>query len=280
MLLRLFLQLFLVCVVVAPTPVCARTLGEVPFQYRDGLLWLKVCTADQREPLNLLLDSGASSSVLSIEAARRLNMRLGRSQPVYGVHSKAVAYRINGFKARVAGIALPESLLAVDLSDASSTVHQPIDGLVGADFFRGRIVQIDFATGRLRVLENSQPNSRSVVLPMKWFNSAICVPSTVGRSSSQWLRLDTGCESAVEWAPGKPMALENSVSRSLSIGLVSASIRYVHADVQLGSHALQGVLVGVHRQQIFPGESGLLGNKVLSQFRVTIDSPKRRVIFD
>jgi hypothetical protein len=36
----------------------------------------------------------------------------------------------------------------------------------------------------------------------------------------------------------------------------------------------------VHNQQIFSGERGLLGNGVLSQFRVTIDTPGRRVILE
>jgi len=94
------------------------------------------------------------------------------------------------------------------------------------------------------------------------------------------MRLDTGCESALEWAPGKAMANRDPGARDVSIGLSSASIRYIHADVQLGSHKLRGVEIGVHPQQIFSGERGLLGNGVLSQFRVTIDTPGRRVILE
>jgi predicted aspartyl protease len=127
---RFFLQLFLAASLLASFPVRAGTLGEIPFQYRDGFLWLKVCAAGQREPLNFLLDSGASSSVLNIQAARRLNVKLGSRQSVHGVHSQTIAYWVNGFKAETAGITLPESLLAIDLSGVSETVHQPIDGLL------------------------------------------------------------------------------------------------------------------------------------------------------
>jgi Aspartyl protease len=277
---RLLLLLFLAVALLASFPVRAETLGEIPFQYRDGFLWLKVCAAGQREPLNFLLDSGASSSVLSIQAARRLNVKVGSPQSVHGVHSQTIAYWISGFKAEAAGIALPESLLAIDLSGVSETVHQPIDGLLGADFFRGRIVQIDFAARKVRVLDHAQPDGRSSVLPIKWCNDAICVSVGVAGNSPQWMRLDTGCESALEWAPGKAMAYRDPGTRDVSIGLSSASIRYIHADVQLGSHKLNGVEIGVHPQQIFSGERGLLGNGVLSQFRVTIDTPGRRVILE
>jgi hypothetical protein len=264
----------------ASLQVRAETPEEIPFQYRDGFLWLKVQVVGQREPLNFLLDSGASSSVLNIQTARRLNTRLGSRQSVHGVHSQTLAYRISDFKAETAGITLPESLLAIDLSGVSKAVHQPIDGLLGADFFRGRIVQIDFATRKVRVLDHAKPNARSAVLPIKWCNDAICVPVSVAGNSPQWMRLDTGCESALEWAPGKAIADRDSGTRDVSIGLSNASIRYIHADVQLGSHSLSRVAIGVHNQQIFSGERGLLGNGVLSQFRVTIDTPGGRVILE
>jgi Aspartyl protease len=276
---RFLLQVFVAVSLLASLQVRAET--EIPFQYRDGFLWLKVHVAGQHEPLNFLLDSGASSSVLNIQTARRLNTKLGSRQSVHGVHSQTLSYWISGFKAEAAGITLPESLLAIDLSRVGRTVHQPIDGLLGADFFRGRIVQIDFATRKVRVLDHAQPNARSAVLPIKWCNDAMCVPVGVAGNSPQWMRLDTGCGSALEWAPGKAMAAHRDTgTRDVSIGLSNASIRYIHADVQLGGHSLSGVEIGVHEEQIFSGERGLLGNGVLSQFRVTIDTPGRRVILE
>jgi predicted aspartyl protease len=275
--LRFLLPLLVVSLLASPH---ARAETEIPFQYCDGFLWLKVHAAGQQEPLNFLLDSGAASSVLNIQTARRLNTKLGNRQSVYGVHSQTLAYRISGFKAETAGITMPESLLAIDLSGVSKTVQQPIDGLLGADFFRNRIVQIDFATRKVRVLDYAQPSARSAVLPIKWCNNAICMPVGIAGNSPQWMRLDTGCESALEWAPSKAMVRRDPATRDASIGLSSASIDYICADVQLGSQKLRGVDIGVHDQQIFSGERGLLGNGVLSQFRVTIDTPGRRVILE
>jgi len=173
---RCVLRLLGAVSLVASLQVRAETPGEIPFQYRDGFLWVKVQVAGQPEPLNFVLDSGASSSVLSIQAARRLKVKLGSRQSVHGVHSQTFAYWISGFKAEAAGITLPESLLAIDLSGVSETVRQPIDGLLGADFFRGRIVQIDFAARKVRILDHAQPSAGSAVLPIKWCNDAICIP--------------------------------------------------------------------------------------------------------
>ncbi len=231
----------------------------------------------QREPLHFLLDSGAASSVVSLDAARRLDLSLGRPLPVQGVHSQTTAFRIRRFEAQIAGIALPRSVLALDLEAVGATCHRPIDGLLGADFFRGRVVQIDFAEERIRLLDEARADSRSVILPVRMRNDAICVAVGVAGQPSQWLRLDTGCDSALEWVTGDARARD---ARGASVGLTSARADTIRVDVDLGGRTLRGIEAGVHHRQIFPREAGLLGTGLLSKFRVTVDGPGRRVILD
>jgi len=50
--------------------------------------------------------------------------------------------------------------------------------------------------------------------------------------------------------------------------------------VQLGKQCFKAVTTGVHTEPIFQGEAGLLGNGLLSKFRITIDQPGNRVIFE
>lgn len=255
----------------------AETVKEIPVEYCGGYLWLKVSVAGQREPLNFVLDSGAASSVLDISAARRLDLKLGRRVSVQGVHSRTTAWRIERFAARAAGIAMPESLLALDLSAVSKTCHQPISGLLGADFFRGRIVQIDFAAGKVRLLDDAPPPARCEVLPLKTRNGAFCVPVGIAGNSAQWMRVDTGCDSALEWAFNRSSEDQRS---DTSIGLTSVHACSISADVQLGGRTLRGVKTGVHDRQMFSGEAGLLGTALLSQFRVTIDAPGGRLFLE
>jgi len=204
-------------------------------------------------------------------------MKLGSRQSVQGVHSQVTAYRVNRFKAQAAGITLPESVLALDLRAVSATCHRPIDGLLGTDFFRGRIVQIDFAASKIRLLDGVQPNAGCVVLPIKMRNNAICVPVTIAGNSAQWMRLDTGCDSALEWTVGQAKVSRN---HDTSVGLTSVPVRTIYTNVQLGTRSLNGVKTGVHDQQIFPDEAGLLGNAMLSGFRVTVDTPGHRLILE
>jgi len=41
---------------------------------------------------------------------------------------------------------------------------------------------------------------------------------------------------------------------------------------------LSAVRTGIHTEQMFAGEAGLIGNGLLSQFRVTLDADKSRVL--
>ena len=67
---------------------------EIPFAYRDGLLWVDVAASGRSEPLHFLLDSGAEASVLGAGAARRLGLKPGRPEAVQGVGGMATARRV------------------------------------------------------------------------------------------------------------------------------------------------------------------------------------------
>ena len=252
------------CILVAALglPLSARSgvLGEMPFQYREGLLWLKVAVSGRSEPLNFLFDSGASVSALDLRTAQRLGLKLGPRQAALGVNGPCAAYRLDHLQAAAGGIALPTSAVAIDLRAFAERCHQPVEGILGADVFRGRIVQIDFAAGRVRVLNRDAgvQTANGETLPVKRCNGAFCVPVRVAGQPAQWMRLDTGCDAALEWV-AKGQAGQ---SPSAPAG---GPIRYRNAPVQLGTQRFC-VTAGVHPAPLFAGEAGLLGNGLLPSF--------------
>jgi hypothetical protein len=261
-------------------PLSARSevLGEIPFQYREGLIWLKVTIAGENRPLNFLLDTGSGVSVLDLQIARTLGVKLSNRQSVQGVNGPASAYRVNDLEATSGCIVLPKSVMAIDLRTLSNCCRYPVDGIVGADFFRGRVVQIDFATGKVRLLANCNPSvANCETLPIKICNDAFCVPVGVAGNPPQWMRLDTGCDTALEWVFS---GVERKHVAQSSIGLSAGSNSSIRTEVQLGKMSIARVSAGIHNKQLFPNEAGLLGNGVLSNFRLTVDEPKSRVIFE
>jgi hypothetical protein len=273
---RLLVSLLLVALSL-PLSAQSKVLGEIPFQFHDGLIWLKVGVAGKSEPLNFLLDSGAGVSAIDLPTACCLRLKLGERQAVQGVSGQAFGYRVHDLQAVSGGIDLSTSALAIDLRTISECCQQRIDGILGADFFRNRVVQIDFTAGRVRLLENCDVNlANCEVLPIKMCNDAVCVPVRVAGNPAQWMRLDTGCDSALEWVVGEPGTRPHEKA---SIGLSHSSRPCIRATVQIGSQHI-AVRAGIHEKQLFAGEGGLLGNGLLTKFRLTIDEPRNRVIFE
>ncbi len=272
---------FLVSVLLAalwlPLSAQSKVLGEIPFQFQDGLIWLKVGVAGKSEPLNFLLDSGAGVSAMDLQTACCLRLKLGEQQTVQGVSGQALGYRVHDLQAVSGGIDLPTSVLAIDLRTISECCQQRVDGILGADFFRGRVVQIDFTAGKVRLLENCDMIlANCEVLPIKMCNDAVCVPVRVAGNPPQWMRLDTGCDSALEWVVGEPRTRPHDKA---SIGLSRSSRKYVKTAVEIGKQHFI-IPATIHEEPIFSGEMGLLGNGLLSKFCLTIDEPGNRVTFE
>lgn len=265
-------------VVLLASSAFASVAAECQLTSHGGLPWVEVRVAGSPKPLSFILDTGAAATVLDRSAAERLGVKLGPTETVIGVHSLQQARRVNDFTATVAGLPLPRSVLALDLRAASRTIGRRIDGLVGADFLRGRIVQLDARANVLRVLSSTPLRVAGEVLPVRMINSAFCVPVRVNDGGQQWVRVDTGCIEALRWVGATAASARGA--RAASIGLASTVAGSSRLRVRLGTMAEVQVRAVIRTREIFAGEAGLLGNKLLSRFRMTVDGAGQRVILE
>jgi len=255
----------------------AAPSNEFPFEFREGLIWLEVWVSQAARPLNFLLDSGAGTSVINLQTARNLGLQPGRAVGVEGVEGTKVGYWPEHLVASVDRVELPRDYLAVDLSELSAACERPVDGLVGADFFQGRVVKIDFAGRKVCLLCASEPVENGDTLPLKVRKGALRMPVGINGGRPEWLRLDTGCASALQWVARD--AKRRTGSPQVAVALTPISIDVSPTTVQLGETIFESVPTGLHAKEIFAGEAGLIGNGLLSRFAsVTIDAKARRVI--
>jgi hypothetical protein len=169
-----------------------EVLAEIPFEFREGLLWVKVTVAESAQPLNFLLDTGAGASAINRRTADRLALPLGREVNVRGVETTLSGRWLKGIRATAGTVSLPGDYVAMDLTQLSHSCERPVDGLLGADFFRGRAVQIDFRAQTVRILKPDQPPLLAETLPLEMRPCGMRVPITVNDHKQQWVRLDTG----------------------------------------------------------------------------------------
>jgi hypothetical protein len=268
--------LFIACGILVPLR--AVSADEVPFQLRDGLIWVDVSAANSPGPLHFLLDSGAEVSTINLRTIRSLGVKLGPPVPVNGVQTSGSGFWPQRVRAKMAGVALPRNMLAVDLSALADACSMPVDGLIGADFFRDRVVQIDFQKHVVRLLDASEAKAvGSDSLPLELRRCGMRVPVSVNHHQAQWLRVDTGCAAALHWVT---TSVDPKLCRKqMAIGLTKFSLPTASVNVRLGSENFENVAADLHAKEIFAGEAGLLGNGLLARFsQVTIDARASRLI--
>lgn len=252
---------------------------EFAFEQRGGLIWVKVSVPQSAEPLNFLLDSGAGVSVVNLRTTKRLGLKLGQRVDVRGVGNSTDGFWPQRMQATAGGVELPKECLAVDLAELSRACDCGVDGLLGADFFQERVVQIDFVARKIRLLPSSDMTGATNVVKLKLNRGALLASVGVDENKPQWLRVDTGCTSALQWVTSRRKTAARS--SGVSVGLTELNIPATTTTVKLGSMTFDSVPTGLHRTPIFAGESGLLGNGLLMRFeRVTFDTKAGRLVLD
>ena len=276
---RFFCGAFWFCFVVfggvqaaSPSPTTA-----IPFEYSEALLWVQVQVPQSTRPLNFILDTGADVSVINAGTAKALRLKTGNWISVQGVHATMTGHWPTRLTAQAAGVVLPSEYLALDLSKLARSCGRPLDGLLGADFVRGRVVQIDFASHQIRFPDEVSPAASDMVVPLELRRNSLCVSIGVNDAKHQWVRLDTGCATALQWVTSGPV--ESVKPEKPAIGLIALAIPQAETRVSLGGSHFDHVPTGIHRHAIFADEAGLVGNGLLSRFKtVTIDAKANRLI--
>jgi hypothetical protein len=250
--------------------------SEFPFEFREGLLWVKVKVPESEKALNFLLDSGAEVSVVNIQTAKELGLALGQRAEVRGVGVATDAFWTGTRSAKASAVNLPTRLLGLDLGKLSGSCENRVDGLIGADFFRDKSVQIDFRESKVHMFPSGTLYSGDVTT-LKVRRCGMRVKASINGRRAAWFRLDTGCATPLQWVTGDVDAKQ--CTRKVAVGLTEVRIPQTTTSVKIGRKILTNVATGLHTSAIFDGEAGLVGNGLLSQFEtVTIDAAACKLI--
>ena len=277
---QLLVRFFLLLLLVLSIRLSAKgETREADFTFADGLIWVDVSVPGRAVPLHFVLDTGAGATVLDIQTARDLGLALSKTVVVQGTQGKAAAYRISSFRGSLMDVAMPEQVIALDLQSISRTCHRRIDGLVGADFFKKQVVQIDYAAGRLRVGEACElPCDAAIKLQLTRRNDAWCLKARVDGNEAAWLRVDTGFDGGLSWWPGRERSTDSE--SGMTVGFSSETDCAIKTSMELGGVQFDDIDTTVLQRRLFPNESGLLGNQILSKYRVTFDFDRKQLTLE
>jgi hypothetical protein len=139
---------------------------KIPFKFINNLLFIPIKVNGIE--LNFLLDSGVEETILfSLEDKKEVNFYniekitlrgLGSSEPIEGLKSTNNVLETHGLKSinHVLYVVLDQDF------NLSSHVGIPVNGIIGYDFFRNNLVEINYAKNKIIVYKNNEINRAKI----------------------------------------------------------------------------------------------------------------------
>ena len=133
----------------------------VPFFLVNKLIVVKGRIRKSPEDLDILIDTGANSSLISTATAKKygtinypLSMQLRRQNTVSGVGGKSESLLISeNVEVGIAGLSRNfNSMLALNLADSNDALGLEIDLLLGRDFLEGYTLLLDYRNRQITFL--------------------------------------------------------------------------------------------------------------------------------
>ncbi len=178
-------------------------LADLPFERRDGRIWLRMVARGR--PVDAILDTGATDSILDSGLARSLGARPRGRKGFYGIGpERATATAVEGAVARLSGTALDVGFgYALPLRDLTAPGERRLGAILGYDFLLFFVVEVDDAASRVRIYDRVRylPPTGVVRLPLAFVDRLPGVEGTLHlpglESRPRTLVIDTGSASGI-----------------------------------------------------------------------------------
>lgn len=251
------------------------------------------------EPLWFVLDSGSGDTVLNQRLIQKLNLKIEAEGEVEGAGGEQAAVLTSGVTLDINGVRLArQEIPALDFAALEKSIGREINGMLGYDFMRRFVVEVDYEALVLRIHNAAayRYRGRGQILPITTENDHPHVRLTVSVAGHEALAgkfiVDGGAGGVtLEFANSFVQAhkllesVEILETKSLAALGGTHTISYGRGQsIQLGRLKLLSPILGfsrtAHRTSNRRNIAGLIGTRFLRRFTVIYDDKRRRIIFE
>jgi hypothetical protein len=273
----------------------------IPFELATRHIIVKVSVNGSR-PLSFVLDTGASAALIRMDPAKELGLLLEGAVKTGGAGSGTqVGSRVRNATWSLVGLerwAQPLAF-ALPLPALPSGLGRDIDGIIGGEFLKQFVVELDYQARTMTLHDRATFNYRGQgeTLPIELNSNGHPVLSAIvtpldGAPLERKFLLDIG--SGLALALHSPFVVEQNLlgpeSKTIrAIGAVGAGGQSIGrlgrvATLQIGTFTIKSpiVLFSEDKAGAFADKSlaGNIGAQIASRFRLFLDYERRRVILE
>jgi hypothetical protein len=271
-----------------------RVLG-IPFEISGkGHIFLRV-RINGSEPLWFGLDSGTEQTLISQQQAKASNLKLQGGMQAAGsgedtvdfALARNVSFNLSGLDFTLAEVGV------LPLEFASPVPGQAVGGLLGYDFIRRFVVEIDYAAHVINLYSPRRYSyrGRGEIIPIRMMDNnpyilvKVVLPGL--KPVSGMFLIDSGADTDIEfYSPFvkryKLLDSTQETAEASALGIGGTSkIRIGHAtNVQIGRAVIANPVVqfslATRGDDASAIGAGVIGGKLLRQFKTVIFDPSRR----
>jgi predicted aspartyl protease len=271
-------------------------ITEVPFRLAGQAqpLILTPTRVNGLGPFDFILDTGAGTSLVSLDLARRLGIPTEQVKEGTSAGGK-VRLPLGTVESLSVGGARQENVRVgmIDLSDLGKAVGAQIDGDIGYNFLKGFVTTIDYRRSVLELSDGADAprasGSTGAGIPFRLGHATkplVLLTTTVNGRGPFTFALDTGSSTTVVSPElGQGLGIQTVAMPDVTAGgghTIKASAGRVDS-VAIGGTVVRDLAVMVAgfldmlSQVVGAKLDGIVGYNLLKGFRVTIDYPNGTV---
>lgn len=267
-------------------------IATIPFELKDGLIFLKVNINDNTEASTFIFDTGATTDLLDSTTANKLGLKSNHKQDASGAGGKKSYNFILNQKLTLQNKIEIDSthLLLTDLTKLNDRLEGKFDGIIGYSLLKKYITKIDYENQKILLynkIDNIDTKGYKTInfkfengIPIPQFDISITLRN--GERYTGKILFDTGA--GLTLLINTPYNEENKLSEKAGKSLVSKS-ENLHGEsisediaiksMNLGGYQLNEMVVSIANDKngvsSYENYLGILGAKVISKFNIVLD---------
>jgi hypothetical protein len=269
-----------------------RHAVTIPIDFDDGavVVWVRV---NNSPPLKFFFDTGAGISVLSAAQAAKLHLQSTDDLKVTGTGGTVNGTMARGVSLSVPGVTVLNQTVAVLSLDDFPCEARDIAGIIGYDFIKEFVVEIDYDAKvmRLRDPASHQNPRRGNSLPLTIARTPRVHAQIriAGRDPVDGLfEIDTGHEGTL--VINSPFVNRHQLLQSLGnripatgrgVGGVSMRVGARLVSLQMGQYTVASPVVALSLETegalSATDNDGPIGNEILRRFKLILDYSRKRM---
>jgi hypothetical protein len=229
----------------------------------------------------MMLDSGASATVLDDDFAAKIGLTKGEAISVQGASGSVPGRAERATTIRVGGMTLTGAdVLVIDLDPVSRAIGRPIPVVLGRDAMKASIMTIDFPARTIAFTDRASARAPAGAtrIPLQDGDHLRSVPIAVGDDQEIQATLDIGNGGSLILAnaywKGRPAlaSLRYAETQTGGVGGLRTARRVVLPEIRFAGQKLANVPAVLNTDPTaLPTSGGNVGIELLKPFVVTID---------